>query len=90
MPDNTRGIEITVISGDLDTPGSIIEIPWSVGVLGSGPIKEVDPKTRKAVDRLQRFEITSILPDGTRDLKPIRRTPGDLVVDALNEVLGPS
>lgn len=63
-------MEITIISGDLNTPGSIIEIPFSEGPLGRGPVYEVDPKTRKCKPNLQRFEITAIHPDGTRDLKP--------------------
>ncbi len=63
-------MDITIISGSWDTPGSIIEIPFAESSLGRGPIYEVDPKTRKCKTNLQRFEITAIHPDGTRDLKP--------------------
>ncbi len=66
-------MEITIISGSWDTPGSIIEIPYAVSSLGRGPIREVDPKTRQCKPNLQRFEITAIHEDGTRDLKPCQR-----------------
>ena len=61
-------MQITVIKGDLDTVGSIIEIPWAEGNLGTGPIYRVDPKTRKCTKDLQRFEITAIR-DGQLELK---------------------
>jgi hypothetical protein len=64
-------MQITVIRGDLNTPGSIIEIPWSQGNLGVGPIYRVDPKTRKCMKDLQQFEITGIHADGRFDLKPV-------------------
>lgn len=63
-------IDITIISGDLNTPGSIIEIPFTDSNLGRGPVYQVDPKTRKCLPGLQRFEITAVYPDGKRDLKP--------------------
>lgn len=62
-------VEITIISGSWDTPGSIIELPFVESDLGNGPVYQVDPKTRKCLPNLQRFEITAIHPDGTRDLK---------------------
>lgn len=64
-------MEIRIISGDLNTPGSIIEIPWSQGPLGVGPIYQVNPKTRTCMKDLQQFEITAIHADGRFDLKPV-------------------
>lgn len=66
--------DITLISGDWDTPGCVIEIPHTTSNLGTGPIYEVDPKTRKCKTTLQRFQVTAIQADGTRDLKPIPRS----------------
>jgi len=72
----TPGMEITVISGDFDKVGCIVEIPRSNGSLGTGPIYEIDPRLRKCKNTLQRFEITAIHADGTRDLKPVTRAVG--------------
>lgn len=78
-------MDITIISGDLDTPGSIIEIPYAEGPLGRGPVYQVDPKTRKCLPELQRFEITAVHPDGTRDLK-IVETQKIFTIEATNVV----
>lgn len=65
-------MEIRIISGDLNTVGSVIELPWTESNLGTGPVYQVDPKTRKPLKDLQRFRITSIDADGFK-LEPIIR-----------------
>jgi hypothetical protein len=64
-------IEYRVISGSLDKVGSIIEIPFADSNLGRGPVYAVDPKSRKCLKHLQRFEITAIQ-DGEISVKPVQ------------------
>lgn len=57
-------MEINIIQGSIDTVGSIIEIPWAETNVGTGPICQVDPVTRKPLKGLQMFEVTSVTDKG--------------------------